>query len=146
MLRNQVSGLSIASVLHNFIVNEALPGTGVTPEAFFTGLARLIADLAPKNHELLDMRNALQLKIDSWHKARVAVAHDPIAYQDMLKDIGYLRTAPLPFNVRTQNVDDEIARLGGPQLVVPLSNPRYALNAANARWAAFTMPSTELMQ
>ena len=136
MSRIQVSGLSVATVLHDFLVREALPGTGVTAEAFFTGLAGLIGDLAPKNAALLAHRDGLQEKIDAWHKARKGTAHDSVAYRAMLKEIGYLRAAPAAFGVQTQNIDNEIAHLAGPQLVVPMSNARYALNAANARWGS----------
>ena len=136
MSRTHVSGLSVATVLHDFLVREALPGTGVTPEAFFAGLAGLIADLAPKNAALLAHRDGLQAKIDAWHKARKGAAHDSVAYRAMLEDIGYLRAAPAAFGVQTQNIDNEIAHLAGPQLVVPMSNARYALNAANARWGS----------
>ena len=136
MSRTQVSGLSVATVLHDFLVREALPGTGVTAEAFFTGLAGLIGDLAPKNAALLAHRNGLQEKIDAWHKARKGTAHDSVAYRAMLKEIGYLRAAPAAFGVQTQNIVHEIAHLAGPQLVVPMSNARYALNAANARWGS----------
>src|SRR4051794_25753843 len=105
MSRTQISGLSVANVLHNFLVNEALPGTGVTPEAFFTGLAGLIRDLTPKNRALLAARDVLQGQIDAWHKARKGAAHDPAAYQAMLKEIGYLRPAPASFGVQTRDVD-----------------------------------------
>ncbi|MDB5596459.1 MAG: malate synthase [Hyphomicrobiales bacterium] len=136
MSRTIVAGLSVATVLHDFIRDEALPGTGVSADSFFGGLAGLVADLAPRNSALLDVRDQLQSRIDAWHLAHKGERHDPAAYRAMLRDIGYLRDAPASFSVKTQNVDDEIAHLAGPQLVVPMSNARYALNAANARWGS----------
>ena len=136
MSRIQISGLAVDAALHDFIVKEALPGTGVSEQAFFEGLSALVRDLAPRNKALLALRDELQLKIDAWHKARKGQAHDPVAYKAMLQDIGYLRAAPATFAIKTQNVDAEIATMAGPQLVVPMSNARYALNAANARWGS----------
>ena len=128
-----LAGLSIAAPLHDFIVREALPGSGVTAEAFWSGLAGLIDGFAGRNADLLARRDALQAQIDAWHRAH---AFDTAAYRAFLAEIGYLADAPAPFTVTTSNVDDEIARLAGPQLVVPVSNARYALNAANARWGS----------
>src|SRR5215212_7288375 len=136
MERIQVGGLSVAKVLHDFIEREALPGTGVEPDAFWNGLSTLVRELAPRNRGLLDLRDQLQSRIDAYHRDNAGKPFDATGYEQFLRDIGYLRPEPENFSTRTENVDDEIARVAGPQLVVPVSNPRYALNAANARWGS----------
>jgi len=124
MERIQVGGLSVAKVLHDFIEREALPGTGVASDAFWGGLAGLVRDLGPRNRELLDLRDQLQARIDEYHRTNAGKPFDAAAYERFLRDIGYLRPEPEDFTIRTQNVDDEIARIAGPQLVVPTSNAR----------------------
>ena len=134
--RVQVGGLQVAKVLYDFINNQAIPGTGLTAEAFWEGATQVLKDLAPKNRALLEKRDALQAQIDEWHLARKGQAHDPVAYKAFLEEIGYLLPEAEDFQATTQNVDEEIARMAGPQLVVPITNARFALNAANARWGS----------
>ena len=132
----QVGGLQVAKVLFDFVNNEAIPGTGLTADAFWAGADKVIHDLAPKNKALLAKRDDFQARIDAWHQARAGQAHDAVAYKAFLQDIGYLLPEAADFQATTQNVDDEIARMAGPQLVVPVMNARFALNASNARWGS----------
>ena len=134
--RVQVGGLQVAKVLFDFVNNEAIPGTGIAVEQFWAGAEEVINDLAPKNRALLAKRDAIQAQIDGWHQARAGAAHDAAAYKTFLQEIGYLLPEPANFSITTENVDEEIARLAGPQLVVPVMNARFALNASNARWGS----------
>ncbi len=129
-------GLQVATDLAAFVEGQVLPGTGVDADRFWQGYAALLADLAPENRDLLATRDQLQSQIDDWHKARGNQPWDVAAYRAFLTDIGYLVAEPAPFTVENGNVDAEIATLAGPQLVVPVSNARFALNAANARWGS----------
>ncbi|MFC4292807.1 malate synthase G [Sphingorhabdus arenilitoris] len=130
------SGLQIAAELADFAENKALPGTGVAVEAFWGGLSQLLHRFAPRNKDLLAKRDAIQAKLDDWHKANPGPIADMPAYQAFLREIGYLVPEPAPFTIGTQNVDPEIATMAGPQLVVPALNDRFVLNAANARWGS----------
>ena len=131
-----VERLNVARVLYDFINREVLPGTGVPEAGFWTRLDRIVHDLAPRNRALLAKRDALQAQIDEWHHARKGKRFDLAAYRAFLGTIGYLVQERDDFTVDTENVDDEIARIAGSQLVVPMTNARYALNAANARWGS----------
>ena len=133
--RVQVGGLGVAASLHRFIVEEALPGTGVDPDTFWEGADALFHDLAPRNRELLARREELQRRIDDWHREHPGVP-DAHAYPAFLREIGYLLDEPEDVAVTTADVDDEVARIAGPQLVVPLLNARFAANAVNARWGS----------
>lgn len=135
MDRIEKYGLKIDAGLHGFLVDEAMPGTGVDAERFFAALSEIVHDLAPKNRALLAKRDDLQARIDAWYRENGAPS-DLEAYQGFLKEIGYLLPEGPEFSVSTGNVDPEIATIAGPQLVVPVMNARYALNAANARWGS----------
>ena len=130
------AGLAVAEPLARFIDERVLPGTGIEPDAYWAGVAGIFARFAPENVVLLAKRDDLQAKIDAWHEARAGKPLDPAAYQAFLREIGYLVPEPAPFAVTTDRVDDEVAMLAGPQLVVPILNARFLLNAANARWGS----------
>ncbi|MBW8708317.1 MAG: malate synthase G [Alphaproteobacteria bacterium] len=134
--RVSVHGLAVARPLYDFIGNEALPGSGVEADKFWSGFAALALRLMPQNKALLAERDRLQAAIDAWHKAHPARPIDVVAYTAFLKEIGYLVPEGPDFQIGTTNVDPEIATVAGPQLVVPLTNARFALNAANARWGS----------
>jgi malate synthase len=131
-----VGRLQIARVLHDFVVQEAIPGTGVSAERFWSGLDDLLHDLTPVNLALLAVRDTLQTEIDAWHRTNRSKPLDLAAYKAFLAKIGYLEPEGPDFKVDTTGIDPEIATLAGPQLVVPVMNARYALNAANARWGS----------
>src|SRR5262245_4250166 len=122
----EVAGLKVARELHDFMGQEALPGTGVAPERFWAASAAILNDLAPQNAALLKKRDEIQAKIDGWHRAHPAKPVDLAAYTAFLKEIGYLLPEGPDFQVGTSGVDPEIASIAGPQLVVPVSNARYA--------------------
>ncbi|MDW3178334.1 MAG: malate synthase G [Acidimicrobiia bacterium] len=128
--------LQIGAPLHAFLVNEALPGSGVDRDEFFSGLSHLIHKFGPRNAELLAVRQDVQNAIDSWHRDRADAPHDPVAYRAFLEELGYLVPGGDEFEIQTTNIDAEIALQPGPQLVVPVMNARYAINAANARWGS----------
>jgi malate synthase len=136
MVYEKRADLGVAPPLLNFIEGEALPGTGIEPAHFWQGLAALITRLAPRNKELLAKRDQLQSKIDQWYDARAGKPVDVQRQIALLRDLGYLTPEPDPFKINPRNVDTELSETAGPQLVVPVTNPRYVLNAANARWGS----------
>ena len=134
--RTQVQGLQVATSLYRFVEDKVLPGTGVDATAFWKGFDAIVSDLAPRNIALLAERDRLQTELDTWHKANPGPIKDMVAYRSFLEKIGYLVPQPADVKATTANVDDELATQAGPQLVVPILNARYALNAANARWGS----------
>ncbi|WP_414661166.1 malate synthase G [Horticoccus sp. 23ND18S-11] len=129
-------GLQVATVLHDLLSQRICPGTGLAPESIWAALEKIVADLAPRVRALLAQRDDLQAKIDGWHRQQAGTPHDAAAYQNFLGEIGYLLPEGPDFSATTANVDAEVALIAGPQLVVPVTNARYALNAANARWGS----------
>jgi malate synthase len=134
--RVSVGNLRVARVLYDFVTNEALPGTDIDPDSFWAGVDKVVTDLQPQNQDLLERRNQLQAQIDKYHRQHVIEPLDPEAYREFLTEIGYLQPEPADFSITTAGVDDEITTTAGPQLVVPVLNARFALNAANARWGS----------
>jgi malate synthase len=134
--RIESGGLLIAKPLYDLVAEEIAPGTGVSPDSFWAALGEIVGELGPRNRELLRRRDALQDKIDHWHLAHRGQSIDAAAYRRFLEEIGYLEPEGADFSVTTEKVDPEIALVAGPQLVVPVNNARYALNAANARWGS----------
>jgi len=134
--RIKCAGLQVDPEIHALLENEILPDTGLEATAFWKALADIVKAFTPRNRELLAVRDDMQAKINAWHKANPGADYDRAAYKAMLESIGYLLPQPAAFKITTQNVDPEIAEIAGPQLVVPVMNARYALNAANARWGS----------
>src|SRR3984885_5400779 len=134
--RVSAGDLRVARVLYDFVNNEALPGTDIDPDSFWAGVDKVVTDLTPQNQDLLRRRDELQAQIDKWHRQRVIEPLDVDAYRQFLTEIGYLLPEPADFTITTSGVDDEITKTAGPQLVVPVLNARFALNAANARWGS----------
>ena len=132
----KIENLSVSEKLLNFVNNELLPGTKIKQNAFWKGFSKYVHELAPKNKKLLEIREKLQKKIDDWHKETKGENINIKKYTKFLKKIGYLKNVGAKFKIETKNVDKEISKIAGPQLVVPVMNARYSLNAANARWGS----------
>ncbi|NWO06330.1 MAG: malate synthase G [Alteromonadaceae bacterium] len=134
--RVEIGGIQVAKNLYDFVNNQAIPGTGVDPDKFWAEFDKIVNELAPRNRELLAKRDDIQEKMDSWNREHKGQKLDMAEYKAFLKEIGYLVDEPEDFKISTANVDPEIATMAGPQLVVPVMNARFALNAANARWGS----------
>ena len=134
--RTLLDGLNVDSLFYETVNNQYIPGTGIKVDSFWSSFSEIVGDLTPINRRLLETRLDLQRKIDAWHIERRGQAHDIRAYENFLREIGYLVDEGADFEVTTENVDTEITSTAGPQLVVPMNNARYALNAANARWGS----------
>ncbi len=130
------AGLRVAPSIAKLVREEILPGTGIDEDALWTGFAKIVRDLTPVNQALLAKRDKLQSKIDTWHRNQGTLDFDQVAYTEFLREIGYLIEEGPDFKISTSNTDPEISTIAGPQLVVPVTNARFALNAANARWVA----------
>jgi malate synthase len=130
------AGLQVAATLASFIQDEVLPGTGINVDRFWEGVAKIFERFAPRNAALLAAREVLQTRLDAWHEQRAGAPFDKVAYQAFLREIGYIVPEPEPFSINPKGVDPEIATRAGPQLVVPMLNARFVLNAANARWGS----------
>ena len=133
--RTEVAGLQVATVLHDFLADDVLPTVGVDADEFWNGFAEIVRDFTPRNKELLARRDELQATLDEHFRANPGQP-DPAEHEAFLREIGYLVDAPEDGEIRTRGIDDEIATMAGPQLVVPILNARFALNAANARWGS----------
>ena len=131
-----VNNLKVAEDLLLFVNNELFEGTDISPEKFWLGFDKISHELAPKNKKLIQIRVNLQKKIDTWHITNRGKKIEIKKYKKFLTEIGYLQDEGPDFNIETENIDEEIASIAGPQLVVPIMNARYALNAANARWVS----------
>ena len=136
MTITEKNGLKISTKLFNFINNEIIPGTGIETDKFWNNFEKVVHELAPLNKNLIQKRENIQKKIDEWHKENKGKEFNKKDYTDFLKSISYIVEEKEDFNIETANVDSEISSIAGPQLVVPVDNARYALNAANARWGS----------
>ena len=132
----KIKNLSVSEILYNFVNKDLIPGTGIKEKDFWRNFSNVVHELAPKNEELLKIREKLQKQIDQWHKRKKGIKIDSKEYLNFLKKISYIKEEGKDFQIKTENVDSEISNIAGPQLVVPVMNARYSLNAANARWGS----------